>query len=139
MNPSNRAQPAPRGHALGPTRLRGKPFGPAAESTEHVNSRKSSPLRSNLHRSTPGDAQDAATSRSVAPPKLLTIDDVADRLSTTERHIRRLVFERRIPYRKIGRFVRFHPDDLTEYIAAQRVCIGEIPQVVRRPSARARR
>jgi hypothetical protein len=31
------------------------------------------------------------------------------------------VFERRIAYRKVGRFVRFHPDDLAEYVAAQRV------------------
>jgi hypothetical protein len=35
--------------------------------------------------------------------------------------MRRLVFERRIAYRKVGRFVRFHPDDLVEYVAAQRV------------------
>jgi hypothetical protein len=34
------------------------------------------------------------------------------------------VFERRIAYRKIGRFVRFHPDDLAEYVAAHRV---EVP------------
>jgi excisionase family DNA binding protein len=32
--------------------------------------------------------------------------------------VRRLVSERRIAYRKLGRFVRFHPDDLAEYIAA---------------------
>jgi hypothetical protein len=32
-----------------------------------------------------------------------------------------LVFERRIAYRKVDRFVRFHPDDLAEYVAAQRV------------------
>jgi hypothetical protein len=29
--------------------------------------------------------------------------------------------ERRIAYRKVGRFVRFHPDDLAEYVAAHRV------------------
>jgi hypothetical protein len=31
------------------------------------------------------------------------------------------VFERRIAYRKVGRFVRFHPDDLAEYLAAHRI------------------
>jgi hypothetical protein len=37
MTPSNRtALSAPR-DAIGPTRLRGKPFGPAAESSERVN------------------------------------------------------------------------------------------------------
>jgi hypothetical protein len=35
--------------------------------------------------------------------------------------VRRLVFERRIAYRKLGRYVRFHPDDVAEYIAAHRV------------------
>ncbi len=53
--------------------------------------------------------------------KLLTVEEVAERLCTTPRHVRRLVFERRIAYRKVGRFVRFHPDDLAEYVADQRV------------------
>jgi excisionase family DNA binding protein len=34
---------------------------------------------------------------------LLTAEQVADRLGTTPRHVRRLVFERRIRYRKLGR------------------------------------
>jgi excisionase family DNA binding protein len=63
--------------------------------------------------------------------KLLTIDEVADRLNTTPRHVRRLVFERRIPYRKVGRFVRFHRNDLAEYLAAQRVAVGDIPASTR--------
>ena len=46
--------------------------------------------------------------------KLLTMEEAAERLNTTARHVRRLVFERRIAYRKVGRFVRFHPDDLAE-------------------------
>jgi excisionase family DNA binding protein len=53
--------------------------------------------------------------------RLLTMEEAAERLCTTPRHVRRLVFERRIAYRKVGRFVRFHPDDLAEYIAAHRV------------------
>jgi hypothetical protein len=40
--------------------------------------------------------------------------------------VRRLVFERRIAYRKLGRYVRFHPDDLEEYIAANRVEVGTV-------------
>jgi excisionase family DNA binding protein len=61
--------------------------------------------------------------------KLLTIDQAADRLGTTTRFVRRLVFERRIAYRKVGRYVRFHPDDLAEYMAAQRVEVGPYPRV----------
>ena len=56
--------------------------------------------------------------------KLLTMEEAAEWLCTTPRHVRRLVFERRIAYRKVGRFVRFHPDDLAEYVAAHRV---EVP------------
>ena len=56
--------------------------------------------------------------------RLLTWEEAAERLNTTPRHVRRLVFERRIAYRKLGRYVRFHPDDLEEYIAANRVEVG---------------
>ncbi len=56
--------------------------------------------------------------------KLLTWDEAAERLGTTPRHVRRLVFERRIAYRKLGRYVRFHPDDVAEYVAANRVQVG---------------
>jgi excisionase family DNA binding protein len=53
--------------------------------------------------------------------KLLTLAEVAERLNTTPRHVRRLVAERRIAYRKLGRYVRFHPDDVDEYVAANRI------------------
>jgi excisionase family DNA binding protein len=53
--------------------------------------------------------------------RLLTVAEAAERLNTTPRHVRRLVFERRIAYRKLGNYVRFHPDDLAEYVAAHRV------------------
>jgi excisionase family DNA binding protein len=52
---------------------------------------------------------------------------LAERLGTTPRHVRRLVFERRIAYRKLGRYVRFHPNDLEEYITANRVEVREVP------------
>ena len=52
---------------------------------------------------------------------LLSVEQAAGRLGTSVRFVRRLVFERRIAYRKVGRFVRFHPDDLAEYVAAHRV------------------
>ena len=58
--------------------------------------------------------------------RLLTVADVAERLNTTPRHVRRLVFERRIAYRKLGSYVRFHPDDVAEYVAAHRVEAGVV-------------
>lgn len=52
---------------------------------------------------------------------LMDIAAVAARLDVSERYVRRLVEERRIAFHKIGKFVRFHPDDVTEWIAAKRV------------------
>jgi len=60
--------------------------------------------------------------------KLLTWEEAAERLNTTPRHVRRLVFQRRIAYRKLGHYVRFHPDDLDEYVAANRVEAGPHPR-----------
>jgi excisionase family DNA binding protein len=57
---------------------------------------------------------------------LLTIEEVAERLHTTPRHVRRLVSARRIAFRKLGRYVRFHPADVDEYIAANRVEVAAI-------------
>ena len=59
--------------------------------------------------------------------RLLTMEEVAERLNTTPRYVRRLVFERRIAYRKLGRYVRFHPDDVAEYVAATRVVARTVP------------
>jgi excisionase family DNA binding protein len=59
--------------------------------------------------------------------QLLTPQEAADRLGTSLRFVRRLVFERRIAYRKLGRYIRFHPDDVEEYIAANRVEAASAP------------
>jgi excisionase family DNA binding protein len=60
--------------------------------------------------------------------RLMTLEEAAERLGTSPRHVRRLVFERRIAYHKLGRYVRFHPDDLDEYVAAHRVEVGPYPR-----------
>lgn len=56
-----------------------------------------------------------------ATADLLDVEQAARRLGTKERFVRRLVAERRIRFYKVGKFVRFHPDDLTAYIRAGRV------------------
>jgi excisionase family DNA binding protein len=61
--------------------------------------------------------------------RLLTFEEAAEWLGTTPRHMRRLVVERRIAYRKLGRYVRFHPDDLAEYVATHRVEADQYPRV----------
>ncbi|MGH7343028.1 MAG: helix-turn-helix domain-containing protein [Candidatus Rokuibacteriota bacterium] len=42
---------------------------------------------------------------------------VAERLGTTERHVRQLVTDRRIPFVKVGRSLRFDPAAIEEWIA----------------------
>jgi excisionase family DNA binding protein len=51
---------------------------------------------------------------------LLTVRQVAERLNTSERFVRRLIEERRIPFHKLGRHVRISSLDLDAYIAASR-------------------
>lgn len=51
---------------------------------------------------------------------LWTLDDVAARLATTNRHVRRLVADRRLPHLRIGRFLRFEPSEVERWIAKQR-------------------
>lgn len=51
----------------------------------------------------------------------LNIAEAADRLGVTPRFVRRLVAERRIPFLKVGRHVRFDPDDIDAFLAAGRV------------------
>jgi excisionase family DNA binding protein len=52
---------------------------------------------------------------------LLDRDEVAARLGVSERMVGRLVEERRIPYVKIGRFVRFEPGEIDRWLRVQRV------------------
>jgi len=54
----------------------------------------------------------------------ITIDELAARLGTSTRHIRRLVAERRIPYVKVGRLVRFDPADIAAWIDGRRVLVA---------------
>jgi excisionase family DNA binding protein len=53
--------------------------------------------------------------------RLLTVGEAADRLGTSVRFVRRLVFERRIAFVKVGRYVRIAEVDLEAFIVAGRV------------------
>jgi excisionase family DNA binding protein len=56
---------------------------------------------------------------------LLSVPEVADRLGTSERFVRRLIAERRIPFYKLGHgrraHVRIAESDLINYTAAGRI------------------
>ncbi len=61
------------------------------------------------------------TDTSLLRGPLLAIDAVAEALGVTPRHVQRLVSERRIPFLKVGRFVRFDPGALNVWLDQQRV------------------
>jgi excisionase family DNA binding protein len=58
--------------------------------------------------------------------KLLTVEEAAERLGTSVRFVRRLVFERRIAYTKLGRHVRIATSDLDAFIAGGRIEAGRV-------------
>ena len=51
---------------------------------------------------------------------LIDLPAVAERLGVNQRHIRRLVAERRIPFLKWGHLLRFDPDEIEAWIDAAR-------------------
>ena len=62
---------------------------------------------------------------------LLSVEQAAERLGTSVRFVRRLVFERRIAYVKLGRHVRIAAHDLDAFIRAGRVEVGQYPTLRR--------
>jgi excisionase family DNA binding protein len=48
--------------------------------------------------------------------QLVDIKAVAEQLGTTHRHIRGLVDERKIPFTKVGRLIRFDPAKIEKWI-----------------------
>jgi excisionase family DNA binding protein len=53
-------------------------------------------------------------------PELMSIEQIAQRLGITVRHVRRLVAERRVPYLKVGRLVRFDTSEVTQWLDSRR-------------------
>ena len=60
----------------------------------------------------------------VVVPKLLTMDELAERLGVTQRHVRRLVAEKRVLYLKVGRFIRFDPAQISAWLESRRVAVS---------------
>lgn len=52
---------------------------------------------------------------------IVDVAGAAERLGVSSRWVRRAVAERRIPYFKVGRYVRFNVADLEQYLADNRV------------------
>ena len=63
------------------------------------------------------------TSRTDRLP-LMDVAAVAERLGVNQRHVRRLVAERRIPFVKWGHLLRFDPEEIEEWLDGARVRSG---------------
>ncbi len=53
--------------------------------------------------------------------ELIDIPTLAARLHDTPRHVRRLVADQRIPYVKVGHFIRFDPTAIADWLAGNSV------------------
>lgn len=53
-------------------------------------------------------------------PQLMTIEQLAERLEVPVRFVRRLVAEKRIPYRKVGKLIRFAEQEIAEWLETTR-------------------
>lgn len=51
---------------------------------------------------------------------LITVPQLAERLGVKPRFVYRLVDERRIPFIHVGRYLRFDPADVDEYLSSRR-------------------
>ena len=60
-------------------------------------------------------------------PVLLTVEQVAERMNTKPRFIRRLIAERRIEFHRVGRHVRISEPALADFIEAGRVASIQCP------------
>lgn len=78
-----------------------------------------------------GNRDDRARPAKRKLPQLLTIGEVAEYLGVTERHVRRLVAERRIPFVKWGHLLRFDPEEIAAWIDAARRPVGRDGQTGR--------
>ncbi len=65
-------------------------------------------------------------------PPLVDVAGAAAMLGITVRHGRRLIAERRIPYVKVGHYVRFDPSELAAWIDERRVPVGGVARRVER-------
>jgi excisionase family DNA binding protein len=70
-------------------------------------------------------ASTRSASRTPGLPYLISIEDLAVHLGVSVRHVRRLVSERRIPFHKWGRLLRFDVDEVNVWLNRTRVEPGE--------------
>ena len=99
-------------------------------------SHESQAAAGNARASTSGTLRCAVCGQHRPSAALLTIEDVAIRLGTSESHVRRLSEERRIPIVKVGRYVRFDSHELDHWIDDHRIDAVTPTAVARAPRRR---
>jgi excisionase family DNA binding protein len=83
-------------------------------------------------------AKDEADRKSkTAPDPLLTVAEVAHRLSCSEAMVRKLTKLGSLTHVRVGDLVRFRPGDVEAYVTGQLVAVR--PEIVVRPVLRAKR
>jgi excisionase family DNA binding protein len=110
-------------HAVGVTAQTPAPDGdPSFPRYEAAGLPGSSRVDRYLATSTTKGSQVTSTQRSTiaSSVKLLDYEELADWLNDSIRHLRRLVQEGRIPYLKVGHFVRFDPDQVRQWLEDNR-------------------
>ncbi|MDP9430108.1 MAG: helix-turn-helix domain-containing protein [Actinomycetota bacterium] len=65
--------------------------------------------------------------------RLLSVGEAAEYLNVGERFIRRVVADRRIPFVKVGKYVRLKKSALDAFIEANTVVPDEPPRDTRNP------
>lgn len=70
------------------------------------------------------------------PSPLIDVGALAERLGVEVRFVRRLVDERRIPFYKVGKHVRFDSADVAQWIADRRVAPSGAGRFVREHRSR---
>jgi excisionase family DNA binding protein len=68
-----------------------------------------------------GRCKDQSASEKQTRRQPLSVAEAANYMNVTERYVRRLIAERRVPFLKIGRHVRLRPEDLDAYLDGCRV------------------
>ena len=71
--------------------------------------------------STPSRRSNPVRRRAATRAPLLDVEGLAEWLGVEVVFVRRLVAERRVPFVKLGKFVRFDPDEVASWIDGQRV------------------
>lgn len=74
-----------------------------------------------MRNNTPQTDRDERRGQADEPRHLIDVPTLAAQLCVTPRFVRRLIAEDRVPFLKIGKFIRFDPAEIERWVDEQRV------------------